>query len=53
MKWVAVLFAKDKVVAMGGGLNGGKLTGPDHTLYFVNTSVAKATVPNVNVLRRR
>jgi hypothetical protein len=53
MKWVAVLFGKDTVVVMGGGLKGGKLTGPGHTLYFVNTSVAKATVPNVNVLRGR
>jgi hypothetical protein len=49
MKWVAVLFAKDTLVAVDCILNGGKLTGPEHRKYFVSTSVAKATVPRVNV----
>jgi hypothetical protein len=49
MKWVAVLFAKNTIVAVDCVLNGGELTGPEHRTYFVSTSVAKATVPRVNV----
>jgi hypothetical protein len=49
MKWAAVLFAKDALVAVDCVLNGGKLTGPEHRAYFVSSSVAKATMPRVNV----
>jgi hypothetical protein len=48
MKWVAVMFAKDTLVAVDCVLNGGKLTGPEHRTYFGSTSVATETVPRVN-----
>jgi hypothetical protein len=53
MKWMAVLFAKNTLVAVNRVLNGRKLTGPEHSAYLVSTSVAKVTVPSINVLRGR
>ena len=53
MKWVAVLFAKDALVAEDRVLRGRELAGPEHTANFVSASVSKATVPSIHVLSRR